>query len=251
MKERPDTFEGSGRKILVYDFTAHKCINCPSGHEAIEELEELYGDSLIVTVSIHCTDWADIKPPQAGTYTYDFRTPIGDELGGRVGQTGCYYGTLSLPIGLVNNLSKDELLSHTGWASATDEVISTPSDFKISIAPSFSADSTISCEVSIQMKEGENRQFNLVTFLTEDSIHKDQSTHEGTNPNYTHNNVLRAGFNGTWGESIPVNTQSITKKTYQLSAKNKDWQISNCKIVAFLYDVNSYEVLQAEKVHIQ
>ena len=33
-----------GRKIVVLDFTGHKCGNCPKGHKALSLLEEKYGE---------------------------------------------------------------------------------------------------------------------------------------------------------------------------------------------------------------
>ena len=40
------------RKILVEEFTGHRCTNCPQGHQTLETLHQQYGDTL-VTVGIH------------------------------------------------------------------------------------------------------------------------------------------------------------------------------------------------------
>lgn len=254
VKENTGNFNWNGRKILLYDFTAHQCVYCPEGHEIINELKEIYGDSLIIAVSIHCTALSNVLPIQAGMYNYDFRTSIGDELGGR-GTEGGYYGSLSLPIGLINTLSKDKLSRVTTWPVEIQKMISTFPEFSININSSFSEDSTIYCDIKITTNFETSRQLNLITFLTEDDIIKDQLTLQGFRNDYVHDNVFRAGFNGTWGETIKNNNSVIYpksefEKSYNISAKTHDWQINNCKIVSFIYDSETFEILQVEETKI-
>ena len=40
------------RKVLIEEFTGHRCMNCPTGHQKLEELHERFGDTL-VAVGMH------------------------------------------------------------------------------------------------------------------------------------------------------------------------------------------------------
>jgi hypothetical protein len=61
-------------------------------------------------------------------------------------------------------------------------------------------------------------------------------------------------LNGNFGEIVKNNTAQsnigdIIEKSYSLKAK-PDWNISNCSVVAFVYDDNTKEILQAEIFHL-
>lgn len=64
--------------------------------------------------------------------------------------------------------------------------------------------------------------------------------------------MLRASLNGTWGdplfESSAANGQKILKSFS--AAFNMEYNLLNCTIVAFVYDADTREVLQAEEVKI-
>ena len=64
--------------------------------------------------------------------------------------------------------------------------------------------------------------------------------------NYEHNHVLRSSVNSTWGESIEF-TDSIIYKSYDLTNPNNINDISNCSIIAYVYDEETKEIIQASK----
>jgi len=63
------------RKILFEEYTGHLCTNCPTGHQKLEELIEIYGDTLI-PICIHAGDFA--KP--TNELPEDFRTNAGTQF---------------------------------------------------------------------------------------------------------------------------------------------------------------------------
>src|SRR4051812_26459052 len=65
------------RKVLLVDFTGHQCVYCPRGARKAIELEDFYGSQLI-GIAIHCGSFALTNT--SGMYTYDFRTPEGNQL---------------------------------------------------------------------------------------------------------------------------------------------------------------------------
>jgi len=246
----------NNRKVLILDFTGHKCGNCPGAHRTINDLIDIYGDT-IVPVAIHCT-WYALPSGTETTepFHYDFRTDVGDYLGGRHPDYG-FYGEIYLPVGLVNNLAADELKTHNAWGTKVAEYVGTTSDYLIDIDPSLS-NSTINCDINVNTNVANSRKIGLTVYILEDNIIQWQTDYDQTPSeieNYEHKHVLRAGMNGPFGEIIKDNTDltsigdTITTNSYSLDAGD-DWVIDNCSIVAFVYDDDTKEVLQAEMVHL-
>jgi thiol-disulfide isomerase/thioredoxin len=254
---KDNVFIWNGRKMLVLDFTGHTCGNCPRAHETIDLLIEEYGEA-IVPVAIHSTWYA--KPSTTDTtlpFNYDFRTDVGDYLGGRDLETG-FYGELFLPVGLINNLAVENLKVHGSWATEIALLASTYPEYLINIEPAYTeTDSLISCEIDITTNIGNSRKLALNVLILEDHImqwQKDYSLENQDIEGYDHKHVLRAGINGAFGEIIKDNTDASViddqiTKSYSYKA-GEDWVVNNCIIVAFVYDYDTKEVLQAEMIHI-
>jgi len=247
----------NGRKIIIYDFTGHKCGNCPRTHETLDNLINKYGDA-VVPIAIHCTSFARVtNTDTTNPFHYDFRTEMGDFLGGRDFETG-FYGELCLPIGLVNNLSADYLTPPTSWGTEIAKIISSFPEYLISISPSYSdTDSIISVDTEITTNLTNTRKLALMVLVVEDDIiewQRDYSLAESDVENYEHNHVLRGSFNGNFGEIIKDNNEQtengdVLQKSYSLKS-GSDWDIENCIIVAFVYDDETKEILQAETAHL-
>ncbi len=255
--EKEGAFIWRGRKVLVFDFTGHKCGNCPGAHNTIATLVEKYGDA-VVPVAIHSTSFA--IPASTDTtipFHYDFRSDVGDYLGGRDYETG-FYGQLYLPTGLVNSLAAEDLSTHSSWTSKFAEYVTTYPEYLIEIEPTFlPADSTINCDIEVKTNIANSRKIGLSVYILEDHIIQWQIDYEASPTDiedYEHNHVLRAGMNGPFGDIIKDNTNStaigdILKKSYSKKSGD-DWVIDNCLIVAFVYDDDTKEVLQAEMIHL-
>ena len=63
------------KKILLEDYTGHKCGNCPRAAEKAEELKEIYGVQLI-PIAIHAGFFAS---DFGGNFTTDFTSIAGNE----------------------------------------------------------------------------------------------------------------------------------------------------------------------------
>lgn len=243
----------NGRKILIYDFTGHKCGNCPRAHKLLENFKSRYGDA-VVPIAIHATFFAMPQDQADGKFSYDFRTDIGDILGGRGLSTDCYYGELYLPTGLVNNLSKNALMSDNQWAEQVEKYLPLFPEFEIRIKNSYCPqEKSIITEINIETLIENNRNLHLNVFVTEDEIKQWQEDYLQTPSaieNYVHNHVLRGGFVGAFGEAVNENNNSLNigktiRKEYSL-VMEKDWVKENCSVIAFVYDYDNKEVMQTE-----
>lgn len=245
-----------GRKILVFDFTGHKCGNCPKGHKAIAALEDKYGEA-IVPIAVHCFYYANVMPNGAPnttdtSFNYDFRCEEGIFLGGGDNDGG-YMDIDALPIGLVNSFDPALANSSTnGWATDFAKFYSTYPEFSFEINATF-ADSTISADVKLKSEVVTSRKLSLCAYVVEDNIVGWQYDYE-SNPheigNYVHNHVLRTSLNGVFGENVKADDSqmlagNVMERSYSKAIK-PDWNISNCKLVAFVFDPDTKEILQAE-----
>ncbi len=64
------------RKVLLEDFTGHKCVNCPNAHDIAHDLQELYGEDNLIVIATHA---GFFSTPSSGDFAYDFRTEAGPE----------------------------------------------------------------------------------------------------------------------------------------------------------------------------
>lgn len=249
---KDDAYIWNGRKIVILDMTGHKCGHCPRGHEVITELITKYGNA-VVPIAIHGT--SNARPETQDTalpFHYDFRTDIGDFLTGR--DSPGYYGDLFLPTGIVNSYAVEKLSGYYNWETQLAEYIALYPEFLIKIdANTNIADSLINCSVKTTTNMENARKISLTVLVVEDHIiqwQKDYNSNPENIEDYEHNHVLRAGFNGAFGEIINENNSLTTvgqevTKSYSIK-QNPHWVIDNCMIVAFVHDNDTKEILQAE-----
>src|SRR5574344_1583199 len=79
------------RKILIEEFTGHRCTGCPLGHAELDNLSTIYNDTLIA-IGMHVDRNA---APSGELFIKDFRTPEGTEIY----ET---YGNIGTPSAMVN-----------------------------------------------------------------------------------------------------------------------------------------------------
>lgn len=246
------TDTGVVRKILLEDFTAFRCPNCPRAAEKIKEIHSIYGDR-VIPIAIHCGSLS--VPKNNSIYTYDFRTADGTLIEKHFNASAS-----GLPNGMINRkgYSKDHIQDIDEWTGIIDEYLSIKADLKISITPSFTS-STIGANIAIEYLNNTEGGHQLAVVLLQDSIIDAQTNLSNNITNYTHNHIYRAPFNTAWGEQLNQDDKAISKgtkfnKSYSLPIKADSvhpWLPNHLKIVAYVYDTKTYEVLQAEEVHVQ
>jgi len=243
------------RKVLLEDYTGHKCINCPTAAVTAQDLKDNFGDRLVL-LSIHAGYWA--LPDDSGNYTADFRTPAGDEL-------DTYFGVSDIgnPNSMVNRTVYNQslILGPEMWGAAIQQIIDNAADATIEIELTFDLPSRkLSGDCHIQFLNSLTGRFNLCLYLIENDIvaaQKNNNTTIGPVPdwlNYVHEHVLRGAINGTWGEEITAGTVQTNIK-YHISFSDfnikPEWKPEDCKVVAFIYNADTKEVIQAEEQDIE
>ena len=265
------------KKVLIEDFTGHRCPNCPAAAEELVSLQDFYGDR-VIGIAIHPSSQAFSTPSPltASSYTYDFRTQFGDDIDNIFEIT-----TVGLPRGMVNRTGFDtqHQLGKDEWSSIVQMELEKAPIFGITLSSNVSnGNGTISItaealtNINLDKKE-KIEDYNIVICLTEKNIvqwQKDNTA--GDIEDYEHNHVLRTMINTTFGESIgnsfvdgdiwekdysiDITTLENTNENYSLNTlfmgngNCKEWNEDNMEIVVYIYNTSNNEIVQVEEKHL-
>ena len=236
------------RKVLIEDFTGHKCPNCPRASEAIKVIQQVR-PGRIIAMGIHVT--SQFAAPGSGIYNIDFRTAAGNSLDSLFG-----ISTLGLPAGMVNRklVNVGRRIDFTMWSLYVDTILQKTADAFITIDNNYNAaNRTVNVGIQTEFLQSLNGNYKLNIYVLEDSIphaQKDNVLQSPSNDsNYVHDHVLRASVNGLYGvlvSSGSVAASTIFTKNFT-TILNAAWREKHCSIVAILYDAATMEVIQAEQ----
>ena len=228
------------KKILVEEFTGHKCQNCPDGHRILASLSATYGDTL-VAVCVHAGSFAT----PSSRLPEDFRTDEGTELAGD-------FTITTYPNAVFNQCRYNGAygVDRDGWLQAMGHFNHQPAVAAIQMINEFSG-STLTAHTRTTLLASYDQPVKLALYVIEDGIVGPQIDGRDTLADYEHNHVLRGSLNGTYGTFISENgtvaADSSYTKSYQLACAGKPWNFARCSVVAILMDAVSHEVLQVEK----
>lgn len=238
------------RTVLVEDYTGFRCPNCPRAAEALKDLECMYG-ARVVPLAVHVGEtFASPENNPDGSFSTDFRTPIGAAYDAEFGNS------LFLPNGLINRKKYDGFHPQlfNSWAGHVANILAQPAEALVHVDVAYneaSREATATIKVSA-LTDLNNFPYRLVVLLSEDSV-IDWQLDNAANPpeieDYVHMHVLREGFTAAWGN--PVNggnalSAGETETTTHSLIIDEEYVDHNCNVVAFIYRDDTKEVIQAE-----
>jgi hypothetical protein len=246
------------RKVLIEDFTGHFCGNCPEAHVVINNLlsSTTYAEK-VVAVAHHSSyagtftePWLTLGNPDL-KFTYDFRNPISSEIDYK-------YNGLSYPIGLVNRkmFGSTQVVGHNTWQSHVNEILNMPQAMDIQLVNYYDpAQQSVCSYYYTQALTQLTGDYKILLFLTEDSIiqwQKNKDANPMYVPDYLHRHIMRASFNGLNGTPVNEGGYIASGEThidgFSISTANTDWNIAHLKVVAFVYNTATEEIIQVEEV---
>lgn len=252
-KEIPiDTTQGEHQKrILLEDYTGHMCPNCPDAAVLAENLKNNFGGKLIV-MAVHAGWFART----VGDFTANYKTEAGDEW-------DTYFGISNAgnPNGMVNRKSypAEHILAPADWSQKIQDALNEPLLVDLSLSKTYNSTSRQgSVEVEVNFLQSLDQNLSLIVVLTESGIISRQSNNNpltGPTPtieDYEHNHMLRKGLNGPWGTSVAtvgVANPASVNRSFNFTL-DEEFNAANCSIVAFIYDTDTKEVLQAAETDI-
>lgn len=246
----------SNRKVLLEDYTGHKCGNCPNAARVAESLEKKYGSKLIV-IAVHAGFFTKINPlPFVTSYTCQ----AGNEWDAASGFGVSANGN---PNGMVNrkDFGGGLVQKETKWGASVSQAFNAVDICKLFLTTTYDEGSRkLNATIKTKFVKSYGHDTKVTVVFTEDSIIGPQTDYNvpvGTPDvieNYVFMHMLRGSINGTWGELVkkaPIaynDSVTVSYKEFDLDPKFKD---KNVSVIAFVYDADTREVLQVEKVKIR
>lgn len=240
------------RKVLLEDFTGHRCGNCPRAGETLKSLVEA-NNGRVVGLALHSEFSIPFTVPMNGSkFTYDFRTDIAKAIDETFGVSAS-----GIPKGLVNRIPNNGsiVISHTNWGQLVSNLLATPPDADLQIQANYTPSDSSAC-VFVNARGLGNLPPNtrLVVYLTENNFINWQKDYEATVediPDYNHSYILRAPVSSIWGSAIPASALASGADTtlgYGIKIDPGKWNPAQCQLVAFLYNDANRQVIQAESM---
>jgi hypothetical protein len=234
------------RKILIEEFTGHRCNNCPDAAAEIKLMQaSSFGDQ-ILAIAIHA------GPPNFVGVNVDFPTDFRTQDGTAWAN---FFRVLGLPSGMVSRANYSEtgnshMVALTAWAGIANDLKDLPAAFKIEITPQQQGN-LASAKVKVEVLRELDNNHKVVVVLTEDNIVSPQRMPDySRNPDYVHMFVFRKSFNGLWGDAAFANGD-LPGETWEEDLSiplEPDWNVANCNIIAYVYNERTMEIMQAEQV---
>jgi hypothetical protein len=246
------------RKVLIEDFTGHRCGNCPDAAAVLHDITEMYPGQ-VVGIGEHCikpTEYTGTLPTDTNLnpqlkYTYNFVRPAASDIDDKFGISNG-----GLPRGMVNRrqVSGSRSLLYSTWQNNVATILTEPQQIDIQVKPYYDVNTNSLCAyVYVQFLAEMTGQFKVVAYLTENHFVNWQK-HYSSNPqdiqNYEHNHVLRENLSSVWGTLLLDGTSAVNQEFvngYSITFDPVMYNINNCNIVAFVYDDVTGEVIQAEE----
>lgn len=235
------------KKVLLEEYTGHKCGNCPRAAEEVARMEEKYQEQ-IIPVALHITDYFG-GADATGYFTNDYRTQTGNELNNNFG-----IESAGLPKGMINRAEYESqlVMNYVSWDLAIEDQIKRNPAIGIQIVTQVAIeDEEFAAHIQTELLEDIHKKLYLSVYLIEDSIisaQKDYQRDPSVIEDYVHRHMLRKSLNGTWGIQVFTEMNSLGGKeiiSYSSVFEDK-YNKDNCYIVAFVYDADTKAILQAE-----
>lgn len=242
------------RKVLLEDYTGHKCGNCPPAAVEVNNIENAYHEK-VVPIAVHAGFYARTT----GEYPTSYTTAVGNDWDGAAGFN--ISSGAGNPNGMVNRKAFQGSLVQgiSKWSSAVSESFNNePYILGFTLTPNYDPASRIlNTSVKSKFKAAYTNTVNITLVITEDSIvgpQTDYSKNPDKIPSYVFMHVLRDGINGSWGTLLkagPVNANDSTTVSFNNFSIKSAFNDKQLYLVAFASDASTHEVLQAERVKLR
>ena len=228
------------KKVLIEEFTGVRCVNCPAGSEAIENLIDIHGDDLIA-VSIHATNFAT---PYTNS-EHDFEVEDGVSILDFVGLPQGF------PTAVVDRkLFDGELelqLARSKWAGLIEQELQEEAIASLELKAELSNSGTMNIETNIAFVNPDPvEQYKLTIIITEDNIVDPQETPEGKQDDYVHKHVLRDIITPFSGQDIIGTDPAVIEFNDYIIPDG--WNTAELNVIAVIHNsVDNKEVVQVEQ----
>jgi hypothetical protein len=251
------------RNVLLEDYTGHRCLACPGAAVIAKDIEDANPDRVFVA-SVHASPGgitvfqelaADCGLPSNPTdkYCTTFYCNEGIEYGNVFGSG---FGFTGNPSGNVNrkDFGSNVFTAASEWTTNTAALIA-ENDLKVNIQAEcnyYASANGFYLHTETEFLEDLTGSYNMVVYLMENEVVDYQDVLGTAVPDYHHHNIFRGCIDGLpWGRSISSDQLSGSKSYLDYSYKLPTGQTNDeFHLLIYVYDVDTYEVLQVIKQEI-
>lgn len=229
------------KRVLLEDYTGHKCPNCPAAAVIAHNQEALYNGKLI-GLAVHAGYYAI---PGSGEFAADFRTTDGERW-------NTDFQVIAYPSGMINRkvFNGKQVLGSEEWVTDIAGIINQTPDLNMMIF-SNTYDSTTRNATSViysQFRQSLPGSYSITVGVMEDGIISAQDSATTIIHNYLFNDVFRGSVNGTYGEILTTSVDPSLTYLGRFSIPIKSsWVAKNCWVIAFVSKTDTKEILQVVK----
>ncbi len=229
------------KNILLEEFTGVRCVNCPQGHEVLDNLENQHGERFIA-VSGHSRFLADPYPGDQDLRVEDAQA-LEDLLGPAIAKPSASVDRVLFP-------GETSLLYFTQkWAGYVNQRMSASTPVNLYVETIFNENNRqLNVTVTLHYTTNEPQDNKLTIILMEDGIITSQLGNSGIEPHYVQNRVLRKVLTSTNGLTITESKTPgrVVVKSFIAENLPEIWDVSEMKLIALVHrSTGTTEVLQA------
>lgn len=235
------------RMPLIEEYTSLDCVNCPFMAYFLEKGREAFGQPHVF-VAHHSGFKYDIFTQQVDKdLEYMFFGPMGNPY--------ATYDRTILPgqVTIMIGARTADVEPYTEYITQANNI---PAMASVNVATEQNGNSlsvTVSGRMSLGDKISDGKVY-LSTYLVEDKIPRgttgdywqsgvdynmDPSSPADLYDTYKHNGVIRANLcTNSLGDLVEIGTDGSYSVSYPEVKFNKDWNVENCHVVAFLHRIN-------------
>ena len=222
------------RRALLIEFTGINCPNCPAASKEAHRIIDKY-EGKVIGLNIHASTLA--KPNSASQP--NFKNSTSDEIYASTNRP-------SLPGGLISQFLVGDAVSNStvNWETEVADVISKNADIEIKITK------TDKFNFEIEFFKELSSDLRIAAYFTEFDYIGYQLDGTTQIPDYNHSYILRTSILGDLGQDLNL-TNIIDKKLSvqaDIPAIDAKWTAENLRVVCFVYDVSTRDVLQVNEI---
>ncbi len=213
------------KNILIEDFTGQTCRNCPETADVIHQLQQTYGDSVVIAVGIYSGPFGK----RTNGALLPLTTQVGDD----------YYtskGIQQQPTVLVDRVTTTS--DNSVLTNLVNSTVASEARAMLSAATDYDA-ATGKAEVRVIVESmADVKDAPLSVWVMEDSIVSPQVMPTGTtDKTYVHNHVFRTNLTTPMaGEAMSLVKGQPVTRTYGVTVDASAWKAEHLSYVIFVCD---------------
>lgn len=231
-----DQITSSTKNVLVEDFTAHQCGNCPPAAEVAEAIGETH-PTTVFPVAIHAGSLAATSNEYPTDWTCEEGNTFWDQLNFQAN-----------PLGRINRLgSLGAFYGYTEWEDIVTQELLEEANVGLQIETSWHPSAShLNVHVNGQWLNDAVGDYWLSILVLESHLHGDQLYYDNDPEHitdYEFNHLLRGSISGASG--LVVSSDPVSGDDFQSDFTynwNDEWLIENSSLVAVVSNADGYIV---------